>query len=106
MSSYIENYYTESVSQWVAHDLRMRTYDHLQRLSLGYYDTHQTGNMLSTITSDVKTMQGFASSGTLGILVDLMTIVGMLGGDVLARIRLRAGRDRASRRSCCCSSGG
>ena len=67
------------MSQWVAHDLRMRTYDHLQRLSLGYYDTHQTGAIISTITSDVKTIQGFASSGTLGILVDLLTIVGMIG---------------------------
>jgi ABC-type multidrug transport system fused ATPase/permease subunit len=79
LASYIDNYYTESVSQWVAHDLRMRVYDHLQRLSLGYYDTHQTGPILSTLTSDIKTIQGFASSGTLGILVDLLTIVGMLG---------------------------
>ena len=47
VASYIDNYYTESVGQWVANDLRMRIYDHLQRLSLGYYDTHQTGNMLS-----------------------------------------------------------
>ncbi len=78
-ASYIENYYTESVSQYVAHDLRMRVYDHLQRLSLGFYDTHQVGAILSTITADVKTIQNFASSGTLGILVDLMTIVGMLG---------------------------
>jgi ABC-type multidrug transport system fused ATPase/permease subunit len=79
VASYVENYYTESVSQWVAHDLRMRTYDHLQRLSLGYFDTHQTGAIVSTITADVKTIQGFASSGTLGILVDLLTIVGMVG---------------------------
>ena len=43
VASYIDNYYTESVGQWVAHDLRMRTYHHLQRLSLGYYNTHQTG---------------------------------------------------------------
>ena len=64
LASYIDNYYTESVSQWVAHDLRMRVYDHLQRLSLGYYDTHQTGPILSTLTSDIKTIQGFASSGT------------------------------------------
>ncbi|WP_300336316.1 ABC transporter ATP-binding protein [Accumulibacter sp.] len=79
IASYIDNYYTESVSQWVAHDLRMRVYDHLQRLSLGYYDTHQTGSILSTLTADVKTIQGFASSGTLSILVDLLTIFGMLG---------------------------
>ena len=79
VASYIDNYYTESVSQWVAHDLRMRVYDHLHRLSLGYYDTHQSGPILSTLTADVKTIQGFASSGTLGILVDLLTIVGMVG---------------------------
>ena len=79
IASYIDNYYTESVGQWVANDLRMRTYHHLQRLSLGYYDTHQTGTLLSTITADIQTIQGFASSSTLDILVDLLTIVGMLG---------------------------
>ena len=34
-ASYVENYYTESVSQYVAHDLRMRVYDHLQRGARG-----------------------------------------------------------------------
>jgi len=79
LASYIDNYYTESVGQWVAHDLRMRVYDHLQHLSLGFYDTHQTGALLSTITDDIKTVQNFASSSTLDILVDLLTIIGMLG---------------------------
>src|SRR5678816_4256338 len=73
------NYYTESVGQWVAHDLRMRVYDHLQHLSLGFYDSHQTGALLSTITDDIETIEDFASSSTLDILVDLLTIVGMLG---------------------------
>ncbi len=79
IASYIDNYYTESVGQWVAHDLRMRTYHHLQRLSLGYYNTHQTGALLSTITTDIETIQDFASSSTLDILIDMLTIVSMLG---------------------------
>ena len=79
LASYIDNYYTESVGQWVANDLRLRTYHHLQRLSLAYYDIHQTGTLLSTITTDIQTIQGFASSSTLNILVDLLTIVSMLG---------------------------
>ena len=79
VASYIDNYYTESVGQWVAHDLRIRIYDHLHRLSLGYYSSHQTGALLSTLTSDVSTVQDFASSATLSIVVDMMTIVGMLG---------------------------
>jgi ABC-type multidrug transport system fused ATPase/permease subunit len=78
VATYIDNYYTESVGQWVAHDLRVRIYDHLQRMSLGYYDHQQTGVLLSTITNDVATVQSFASSATLGILVDLLTIVGVV----------------------------
>src|ERR1700681_3946099 len=79
LASYIDSYYTESVGQWVANDLRMRVYDHLERLSFNYYDTHQTGLLLSTMTDDVSTVQDFVSSDTLSILVDFMTIAGMLG---------------------------
>jgi ABC-type multidrug transport system fused ATPase/permease subunit len=79
IASYIDNYYTENVGQWVAHDLRMRMYEHLQRLSLSYYSTHDTGTILSTITTDIQTIEGFASSSTLDILVDFLTIVLMLG---------------------------
>jgi ABC-type multidrug transport system fused ATPase/permease subunit len=79
LATYAVNYLTESIGQWVANDLRMRTYHHLQQLSLSYYDTHQVGPILSTITDDVETIEDFAASDTLDIAVDLMTIVGMLG---------------------------
>jgi subfamily B ATP-binding cassette protein MsbA len=78
IASYVSNYYTTSVGQWVANDLRLRTYHHLQQQSLSYYDTHQSGSLLSTITSDVSTIQSFASSATLDIIVDLFTIIAML----------------------------
>jgi ABC-type multidrug transport system fused ATPase/permease subunit len=78
VASYVANYCTTSVGQWVANDLRIRTYDRLQHLSLNYYNTHEMGTLLSTITADVQTIQGFASSSTLGIVVDFLTIVGML----------------------------
>jgi len=79
VASYIDNYFTESVAQYVSNDLRRRIYHHLQRLSLTYYDTHQTGKLLSTLTSDVSTIQDFASSTLMNIVVDCLTIIGMLG---------------------------
>lgn len=79
VAAYVTNYLTETVGQWVANDLRMRTYHQLQRLSLGYYDTHRVGPILSTLTDDVETIQDFASSAILGMAVDTLTIVGMLG---------------------------
>ena len=77
-ASYLDSYSTERVAQSVAHDLRMRAYHHLQRLSLAYFDKHQVSVSLSTLTTDIETIQGFASSGTLAILVDLLSVVGML----------------------------
>jgi ABC-type multidrug transport system fused ATPase/permease subunit len=79
IATYIDNYYTTSVGQWVANDLRIRIYEHLHRLSLRYYDNVKTGALMSTITSDVATIQSFASSSTLDIVVDLITIVFMVG---------------------------
>jgi subfamily B ATP-binding cassette protein MsbA len=48
-------------------------------LSLAYYDTHKVGRLLSTITTDVNTIQDFVSSILLSILVDALTIIGMFG---------------------------
>jgi ABC-type multidrug transport system fused ATPase/permease subunit len=79
VAGYIDNYYTESVAQHVANDLRLRLYHHLQHLSLRYFDSNKVGNMVSTIISDVSTIQDFASSAILSILIDLLTIFGMLG---------------------------
>jgi len=78
IASYVDNYYTESVGQWVANDLRLRIYEHLESLSFRYYDTHETGALLSTMTDDVSRVQDFVSSDALGIVVDATTIVGML----------------------------
>jgi subfamily B ATP-binding cassette protein MsbA len=78
LASYFDNYFTESVGQWVANDLRVRVFHHLEHLSLAYYDTHPTGAMLSTISDDIDTIQGFASSSTLGIVIDMLAIAGML----------------------------
>jgi ABC-type multidrug transport system fused ATPase/permease subunit len=79
VASYIDNYFTTSIGQWVANDLRLRIYEHLHRLSLRYYDHARIGALVSTITSDVSTIQDFASSSTLDIVVDLMTILFMVG---------------------------
>lgn len=77
-ASYLDSYFSESVAQGVAHDLRMRTYHHLQRLSLAYYDKHQVSASLSTLTTDIQTIQDFASSGTLSVVVDILSLFGML----------------------------
>ena len=78
ISSYAEKYLTTSVGQWVTHDLRRALYSHLQRLSLAYHDRKRTGDLISTVTSDIDSIQSFITSGLLGVLINLITLVGMV----------------------------
>ena len=77
--SYAEKYLTTSVGQWVTHDLRRALYSHLQRLSLAYHDQKRTGDLISTVTSDIDSIQSFITSGLLGVLINLITLLGMVG---------------------------
>jgi len=76
--SYAEKYLTTSVGQWVMHDLRRTLYSHIQRLSLAYHDHKRTGDLISTVTSDIDSIQSFIASGLLGVFEDLFTLIGMI----------------------------
>src|SRR6202162_5865382 len=79
VSSYFEKYLTTSVSQWVGHDLRRTLYHHIQRLSLAEHDEARTGDLITRVTSDIEAVQDFINSALLGMLVDVTTLVGMIG---------------------------
>ena len=78
ISSYFEKYLTTSVGQWVMHDLRRVLYSHIQRLSLSFHDRKRTGDLISRVTSDIDAVQSFISTVLLGILVNILTLVGMM----------------------------
>jgi ATP-binding cassette subfamily B protein len=79
VSAYFEKYLTTSVSQWVGHDLRRTIYHHIQRLSLAEHDKARTGDMITRVTTDIEVIQSFIDSALLGIIVNLMTLAGMIG---------------------------
>jgi ATP-binding cassette subfamily B protein len=79
LCSYADKYLTTSVGQWVTHDLRRRIYTQVQRLSLAYHDQQPTGDLISRVTVDIDAIQTFIVSGLLGILVNVITLVLMVG---------------------------
>ncbi len=78
ISSYFEKYLTTSVGQWVMHDLRRVLYGHIQRLSLAYHDHKRTGDLISRVTSDIDAVQSLISNVMLGMLVNVLTLMGMV----------------------------
>jgi ATP-binding cassette subfamily B protein len=78
IASYVEKSCTTTVGQWVMHDLRRTLYAHIQRLSLSFHDEAQTGDLISRVTSDIDSVQSFVTSGLLSVLVDCVTLAGMV----------------------------
>jgi subfamily B ATP-binding cassette protein MsbA len=78
ISSYFEKYLTVSVGQWVMHDLRRVFHSHVQKLSLSYHEQKRTGDLISRVTSDIDAVQSLISNVLMGMLVNALTLIGML----------------------------
>jgi ATP-binding cassette subfamily B protein len=78
LCTYTEKLLTTSVGQWVMHDLRQTVYFHIQRMSLAVHDQKSTGDLISTVTSDIDSIQTFITSGLLDALINILTLVGMI----------------------------
>jgi ABC-type multidrug transport system fused ATPase/permease subunit len=62
------------VSLAVEFDLRQRFYSHLQRLELGFFDSQQTGQLMSRATVDLQSIRFFLGYGLIFITQNLLTI--------------------------------
>jgi ABC-type multidrug transport system fused ATPase/permease subunit len=63
------------VSLAVEFDLRQRFYAHLQRLELSFFDSQQTGQLMSRATVDLQSIRFFLSYGLIFITQSLLTIL-------------------------------
>ena len=78
VATYVEKYLTTTVSQWVAHDLRLTLYNRIQRLSLAEHNRSRAGDLVMRVTKDVDAVQDFIDTALLGLVVNLLTLVGMV----------------------------
>src|ERR1700761_7752499 len=63
------------VSLAVEFDLRQMFYAHLQKLELGFFDSQQTGQLMSRATVDLSAIRFFLGYGLVFITQNLLTIV-------------------------------
>jgi len=71
-------YFTQVVSQKASYDIRNALYDHLQRLSFAYYDSAQTGQLMSRATVDIEAVRMFLSMGVLSIVQTVLLAGGTI----------------------------
>ncbi|HEY7975395.1 MAG TPA: ABC transporter ATP-binding protein, partial [Ktedonobacterales bacterium] len=61
------------------YDLSNDMFEHLQRLSLSFYDRTQIGRVMSRLQSDIDVMESMLSSGLLSMLSSVIALIGIIG---------------------------
>ncbi|MGB0386999.1 MAG: ABC transporter ATP-binding protein [Ardenticatenaceae bacterium] len=74
--NFLQGYWSEKVSQNVAYDLRNDVYAKLANLSFSYHDQHQTGQLMTRVTSDVEAVRLFFAQGLLQFISAILTLIG------------------------------
>ena len=73
-----QQYLLSWVGQQVLQSLRAQLFRHLQKLSLGYHDTHIVGVTISRVIGDVAVINDLLSQGLITLLGDVVVLVGIV----------------------------
>lgn len=76
--SFGKNYLMAFVGQRSVTDIRGALYRHMQRMSISYYESHRTGELIARITNDVSMVQVGVSTGLADVLYQSLVLVGAL----------------------------
>lgn len=76
------------ISRKVVYRMRKDVFDRLMDLPVGYFDTHQTGDIISRISYDIDTVNTSLSNDLVQILTTMITVAGALAMMILISPRL------------------
>jgi ABC-type multidrug transport system fused ATPase/permease subunit len=71
-----QTYFPGWVGERALADLRIQLFDHLQRLSLGFYERNRTGAIVSRITNDVEALDQLVTDGFSSLVQSSLVLVG------------------------------
>jgi len=66
------------LAQRMVYDLRRDVHRHLQSLSLGYFESHSTGDIMSRLSNDVGAVENMVAHGTDTLVSDTCRLIGLI----------------------------
>ena len=76
------------ISRKVVYRMRKDVFDNLLMLPVGYFDTHQTGDIISCISYDIDTVNTSLSSDLVQIFATIITVIGAFSMMIVISPRL------------------
>jgi len=74
---YMQALFVSYAGQTVLFRMRTEMFDHLQQLSLSFFDHHKVGRLMSRVQNDILRVQELLTEGILDILTSALTLVGI-----------------------------
>jgi len=78
LSAYLFEFVQIYLMQWTGQklifDLRRDIFRHMQRMHIGFFDTHPVGRLVTRITSDVDAINEMFTAGVLAIIDDFLNL--------------------------------
>jgi ABC-type multidrug transport system fused ATPase/permease subunit len=68
-----------AVGQRAMNDLRLEVFEHIQRLSLNYFDRTHQGRILARADTDIDSLDRILTWGANQLLASLLTLLGVIG---------------------------
>ncbi|MFP4001194.1 MAG: ABC transporter ATP-binding protein [Thermoplasmata archaeon] len=86
------SYFQTYLSNWIGHtvvgDIREDLYEHVQELSIDFYNEHSTGDMMARVTHDVNALSDIVSTGFVHLLSDFFVMIGIVIIMLILNVRL------------------
>jgi ATP-binding cassette subfamily B protein len=79
---------TGRTGERVLFSLRVKTFAHLQRLGLDYYERELAGRIMTRMTTDIDALSSFLQTGLTSAVVSVLSIVGVLTAMLVLDVRL------------------
>jgi ATP-binding cassette, subfamily B, multidrug efflux pump len=71
----VQGYLVQKVGQKMTADIREDLFDHVTNLSMTFFDRTPVGRLITRLTSDVEALGDVFSTGAIGIIGDILSII-------------------------------
>ena len=75
-ATYAQTYLVNWIGQRALQDLRLRIFEHLQRLDIGFYSRNKAGVLISRMTNDVQALDQLVTDGIVTLFSSSLTLIG------------------------------
>jgi len=79
LTQYVQIYVTQYFGQKLMYDIRSKIFEHIQSLSLSFFDKNPVGRLMTRVTSDVEALNQMFTQGIVTIFGDIFLLIGIIG---------------------------